>query len=232
MLKRVITSILILFLTLMLTIGAVAVTNLDVISAYINRAVIVEYQGNPQQMYDVLGNEVYPIIYEGTTYLPIRAIAGLFEVNVEWDDDSKIITLGEDTKTADFINNFTPYAGNYSQSKGIILSVDDKTKSIAGTSCDHWLYFNNTEYYYYNLEGKNTSLDFSAYCSDSSRNNRFELYFYGDGELMDSYIIKEYDLPVTQTLDLSGVNQLRICAENPDGSSASSELYLFDMNIS
>ena len=41
---------------------------------------------------DVNGSEVYPLLYEGTTYLPLRAIGNLMGKQVDWDEQSKTVT--------------------------------------------------------------------------------------------------------------------------------------------
>lgn len=231
MIKRVFTSVFILLITLALALAAVAATNLEVISAYLNHTVSIEYEGSELEMYDVLGNEVYPITYDGTTYLPLRALADLFDVSVDYDDETKTVTLGADELASDFIDDLTPYAGNYSLLDGIILSVDDKTKSIAGETYDHWIYLDSTQYLYYNLDGNYTDLDFFAYCPSSSRNDRYDLCFYGDGELIETFKVHEHSLPSECSVDLTGVKELRICSETPDGKSSTGEIYLFSMTI-
>ena len=50
---------------------------------------------------DVNGNETYPFILNGTTYVPIRAIAELFNANISWDESSNTVsinTTGESAK--------------------------------------------------------------------------------------------------------------------------------------
>lgn len=42
---------------------------------------------------DVNGNQVYPFVYNGTTYLPVRAIAGLCNYNVEWNQATNSVHL-------------------------------------------------------------------------------------------------------------------------------------------
>ena len=50
---------------------------------------------------DVNGNETYPFILNGTTYVPIRAIAELFNANIGWNESSNTVsinTTGESAK--------------------------------------------------------------------------------------------------------------------------------------
>ena len=43
---------------------------------------------------DVQGNIVEPFIYQGTTYLPLRAVANALGLAVDWDNESKTVVLG------------------------------------------------------------------------------------------------------------------------------------------
>ena len=45
------------------------------------------------------GKTVYPILYEGTTYLPIRAIGEIMDKKVYWYEDDKRIELKDDSTT-------------------------------------------------------------------------------------------------------------------------------------
>lgn len=46
---------------------------------------------------DASGNTVEPFIIDGTTYLPIRAIANALGLDVAWDNDTKTATLTSDS---------------------------------------------------------------------------------------------------------------------------------------
>lgn len=50
-------------------------------------------------MYDKDGNRVYPVNYNGTTYLPIRAIGTLLEQEVVWDASTQTVSLTRRTET-------------------------------------------------------------------------------------------------------------------------------------
>lgn len=63
--------------------------------AYIKPDVTVRYNAEIMEFYDVNGEVVYPIIYQGTTYLPVRATASLMRENVEWRDTLKTIFIGK-----------------------------------------------------------------------------------------------------------------------------------------
>ena len=39
------------------------------------------------------GKEIYPLLYDGSTYLPLRAIGQIMDKDVDWDNDTKTVTL-------------------------------------------------------------------------------------------------------------------------------------------
>ena len=50
--------------------------------------------GEERTFYNVKGREVQPIFYQGTNYLPVRAIGELMGKLVNWDGSSKTVSLG------------------------------------------------------------------------------------------------------------------------------------------
>lgn len=49
--------------------------------------------GSQRIFYNAAGEQVHPISYDGTTYLPVRAIGELMGKNVDWKESTKTITL-------------------------------------------------------------------------------------------------------------------------------------------
>lgn len=49
--------------------------------------------GEKQTFTDANGTEVYPLVYNGTTYLPVRSIGNLMGKNVFWEAATSTITL-------------------------------------------------------------------------------------------------------------------------------------------
>lgn len=66
-----------------------------VVTATLNRDMTVTLDGAAQTFQDTNGQTVYPIVYNGTTYLPVRAISGLVGLSIEWDGATNTVKLAE-----------------------------------------------------------------------------------------------------------------------------------------
>jgi len=65
----------------------------QIVDAFIMREVLIMYDFEYQSFLDAVGRVVYPINYQGSNYLPIRAIARLMGESIEWDEGQKLITI-------------------------------------------------------------------------------------------------------------------------------------------
>ncbi len=63
-------------------------------SAYLKPDILVMYDFEIQTFQDVNGSAVYPIIYNGSTYLPVRSISGLMGQPIKWDGKTQTISIG------------------------------------------------------------------------------------------------------------------------------------------
>lgn len=103
-------------------------------------SVIVD--GEKQTFTDANGTEVYPLVYNGTTYLPVRAIGNLMGKNVYWDAATSAITLKspsydlggallyEDKNIAirfEKVVREKPYSWASSEESYVYLNVQNKT---------------------------------------------------------------------------------------------------------
>ncbi len=73
----------------------------------------VVIDGEQQHFKNAAGEEVYPILYNGTTYLPVRAIGEMMGKTVYWYENEKRIELKGETPTvtdADVIVTDSPSA--------------------------------------------------------------------------------------------------------------------------
>ena len=80
-----------------LAVGSLAVSagaaQSSTVSAQLSPDISVEVDGAVRTFYNVNGQEVHPIAYNGTTYLPVRAIGELMGKNVNWDQSTLTVSL-------------------------------------------------------------------------------------------------------------------------------------------
>ncbi|MCC3375238.1 stalk domain-containing protein [Cohnella sp. REN36] len=78
-----------------LSTGAFAASNLTEIKAYLNSGIKYRLDGKAWRPLDDNGKEVQAISYNGTTYLPLRAIAKAFDIPITWDAATQTVGLRE-----------------------------------------------------------------------------------------------------------------------------------------
>ena len=121
--------------------GAVAKNVYENIKAQIRYDFVVEIDGTEREFKNVDGERVYPIIYDGSTYLPIRAIGEIMDKKVYWHEEEKRIELKDEKATSttvtdadviiteDKTQETTPKADAAYSEEGYIGK--DKAKAIA-----------------------------------------------------------------------------------------------------
>ena len=77
---------------------------------------------------DANGNRAYPILWEGSTYLPLRAIGEIMGSTVGWNDSTKTVTLTSSSTVTD-ADTFNPSGTTDTTADGHISL--DKAKQIA-----------------------------------------------------------------------------------------------------
>lgn len=92
MMKKTKLSFTALALTGVLMVSAAA-AGVRQIKAELRPDIKVVIDGREQTMRDANGDRVYPIVYEGTTYLPVRALGEALDQEVEWNGKTQTVTL-------------------------------------------------------------------------------------------------------------------------------------------
>lgn len=90
------------------------------VSATIADNFTIIYNNTKQSFADANGKVVYPVVKDGTTYLPIRALCSMLNIPVEWNGTTSSIYLGTHT--------VAPIPA-----KSVDLSTPDKTWAEAGS---------------------------------------------------------------------------------------------------
>ncbi len=73
--------------------GAVAVGVVQEVKAQLRQDFTVKIDGEVREFKNAQGKTVYPILYEGTTYLPVRAIGEIMGKTAYWNEEAKTIEL-------------------------------------------------------------------------------------------------------------------------------------------
>lgn len=88
------------------------------VSATVSPDITVKVDGQTQTFFTVSGTQVHPILYNGTTYLPVRAIGVLMNKNVNWDQSTLTVTLSGTRTTSAAAGSWTriPRSGSFRRS--------------------------------------------------------------------------------------------------------------------
>lgn len=220
-----------------------------------NQTIAIEYHdikvtldGKPVELKDATGKTIEPFTYNGTTYLPVRAVANLLGVNVKWDGDTNTIYLGE-------AKYFEQSKVTYSDGTRVVYTYDEdgcmltsETRyTVDGVeSCDRTVYTYNSQHqlvksvdeydgsvsstttYTYNAKGQLVSekTDYSdsgvsevQYTRDAS-GNCIKKIELSDGELAWC---------TTSTYDAKG-NLIKSVETDSEGVARLTETYTYDSN--
>ncbi len=176
---------------------------------------------------DANGNLVEPFIYNGTTYLPVRAVAEALDKDVKWDGKNATVYIGKEGENEpdnylDRIqyNDFSKgnNSGNIEIIKSPIEDVDgsEYTNGIllftGGNNYDNGSFWVNV---YYPLNGQYSKMNGNVVLPKNKNVTKTDIEIYGDGELLYKAKNVVYSMPFKFDIDVSGINQLNIKVKNP-----------------
>lgn len=194
------------------TLGANASGTLQEIKAYLNAGITIKMDGVEQTLKDANGTRIYPITYNGSTYLPVRAVSDMLGVGVDWDQATQSVLLGKQASGVDLIetyNIFHTSKGDRECTAGQIRIADNQTAEISGITQSHWLRlmcaWGASVSASYNLQGKHETLTFSYYSDKDAT-----LKVTGDdGTDLGEYSITGGAIAKTVTIPLFHTNELK-----------------------
>lgn len=167
---------------------------------------------------DSNGNAVEPFIFNGTTYLPVRAVGEAFDKEVEWDGDTNTVYIGgRVNKPAKEVFLYDKPYLEVGDSNGFKVEGNDKLNTIQLSSpvTSRTILSNDRElhsnYVVYPLN--TTATKFKATLTSPIGSGKPELVYklYGDGQLLytsPKFTPSTASLPIE--VDVSGVIQLKI----------------------
>jgi type 1 fimbria pilin len=188
---------------------------------------------------DGAGNVVEPFIWNGTTYLPVRAVASALGQEVDWDGNTQTVYIGQMTGTQTpiatpetpptpsrqntalreaapfFDRNPSRDAGGVG-SNNLGISFHD-TANMGGVAYRDMLLFRTgggmstrTVFSLHNLNGQFTTLSGQLGRIDGSEMTDVTFNFYGDGTFLKSYELTAANMPISINVSVEGVTQLRV----------------------
>ena len=163
--NRILSGACALVLAASLTVGALAASQPYTANATLSPNVTVKIDGVEQTFYSAQGKEVHPIIYNGTTYIPLRAVGELMGKNVNWDGATGTASLsgtrttGNVTGTPDTAAKRTDVTFTLRPEYHIVIDGTERTFVNAnGTKIDPAIY-NGSIYLPLRAMGKRVSWD-------------------------------------------------------------------------
>ena len=229
-----------------MAIGASAADTLKEISAYLNYGITIKYNGEAQNLTDAGGNRVYPISYNGTTYLPVRAVSNMLGIGVDWDGATQTVLLGKTGATVNLMETYKPYTSYQSVSRvisdwhdgPIFYQKSTTPENIGGETASSWLNLynpknnwaedSNTLLCSFNIGGKYKTLTFKAYTNEDAT-----LTVKGDNDsLLGEFKLTAGQTPQTFTIDLLNTKQLTFLLNNGvETYGIDIETYVFDAKL-
>ncbi len=199
---------------------------------YDNIKILID--GKEYQPTDANGNVVEPFIYNGTTYLPVRAIATAFDKEVDWEAQTSTVTLG--SKNYDWLdqmgyvdyeysaigNSFSALPENTKMSddtkfnRGIMFELYDYLGNTGGTTENKDGSFGCNESISYLLNGQYKSFrgTISHKESGNTRVGNSVIKIYGDGKLLYTSPAVSYGMKSTNfDISVESVKLLKIDVE-------------------
>lgn len=152
-----------------------------------------------------------PFIYNGTTYLPVRAAGEALGEDVYWDGSTRSIYIGERPGAVDYLMEVCPpyqhdgsvYEYYANDGDSFLMAGNKYSNGVVGYTGNNSIYFNTNSQY--------DSMRFTYGPRDgSSFSDTLTVSFIGDGRLLASYDVNYGDMPKTASVSLDGVNQLVI----------------------
>lgn len=183
--------------------------------------------GNLKKPTDVNGNVVEPMIYDGTTYLPVRALTGMLtDKEVAWDQESQTVYIGQRPDVGvksvpiDEVEMYDAFDNRIENSKQYLYTGKDAQFTVLG---DTYSPFNRMRlsgmgYRVYKLDSNYDSIHGKFIIPFDRLGTYAEstLQFYNVDQYGEETLIKEYstkagDAAIDVDVNLQGCNFLKIC---------------------
>ena len=155
---------------------------------------------------DANNNVLEPFIYDGSTYLPVRAVGEALGRVVSWDGATNSIYIGDVVHGGLHFPRAVP---PISTSDNERVRVEDDIRmggTVHHNAITYSTSFNSTEFSQHTLDGRYRSITGSFGRVDGSPLQGASVSIFGDGNLLESFTIgAQQTAPRSVTVDLTGV---------------------------
>jgi len=187
---------------------------------YNNIKVVIE--GKRADLKDALGNPVEPFTINGTTYLPVRAVANALDMAVDWDGKTQTVYLGaseEMEQPSVWLKDLDVFAGRTYNSALNEVEFGGPAYNSYFTDNTGKVYDNYMSIYTdvsYILNGKYKTLKGTWYLTNQDKNSSTEwrILVYGDDEMLyASESVMKGSMPAEINVDVSNVMVMKIVVQ-------------------
>ncbi len=198
--------------------------------------VTVTLNGTPRTLTDASGTVIYPVMINGSTYLPVRAVSEMANLPVEWNQATKTVALGTKTTGPKYLFEQqlkgTKYQQKISDPSLLTVNTADGQQTFKnGISHNIW---NNsmsaseyTRMANFDVTGAKT-ITLTAYSPERDA----EIIISGEkaSDIISSFVIKKGSI-VTKTYNLDGRQQISFAINGTEFGGDKVDAYIFDANI-
>jgi hypothetical protein len=155
---------------------------------------------------DSNGNVLEPFIYNGSTYLPVRAVGEAVGKNVSYDSNNNSVYIGNDVESKSLVGTqLDPYQIETGDIEDVKMGGKVYRNAVS------LMTYEGSQRAYYNLNGQYTSISGLYGYEDGDRSSsQATICFYGDGKLIKEITVYGGQLPKNFNLNVTGVSQFVI----------------------
>ena len=204
---------LVLALACVLLLGAAALAagssyTKEITASYSGISLVVD--GIPVVPKDANGNVVEPFIYEGTAYLPVRAVGEALGKPVSWDGATRTVYVGQKPGEVQYLLDVCPPYEKTGQFK------QPDQFEMMGERYGHGFTLRDSsdQYAIFNLNGEYQSLEFDVGHVDGSLMYDGSFKIYLDGEYAQTIEVSSNMIVTHMTIPLNYAIQLKIKGTN------------------
>lgn len=190
---------------------------------------------------DANGKVVDPFIVDGTTYLPVRAVASALGEDVSWEGSTRTVYIGEiPGQETNWMKKLPPYS--LSSDGGFICDGTDHTKyfTVSGVKQTEGIYVDMGYNYSWGINHETVNVIWNTnslyktmkctigYSETRGGERNININVYLDGEFYDAFPLVWSDPPKTFSIDLDYCSNVRFEFQ---GSSYSVAYGMYDISF-